>query len=194
MSEISILCGLGNPGDRYRDTRHNFGAMVLECLGGRYNLDWSRAEFPVVESRWLFGGRDILLLMPLLFMNVSGEIFSKYISVELHTILVICDDINLPLGRLRIRDRGGSGGHRGLESIISHIGSEDFARLRLGVGSPPVSDEWSEYVLSPFDEGEKKLAGRMVEVASDAVETVIREGLEDAMQAFNGITFPPSTS
>ena len=193
MPEISILCGLGNPGKDYINTRHNIGSEVLGLLSGRNNLRWKRAAGPVLESRWEFEGKEVLLLKTSTYMNASGEALSRYGIRDPGTLLVVCDDINLPLGRLRLRKSGGSGGHLGLESIISHLGSEDFARLRMGVGSPPPGIEWSEYVLSPFLSEESEEVERMLCAAIDALEAVLREGLETAMQTFNRAPLPPTT-
>ncbi|MCK4236581.1 MAG: aminoacyl-tRNA hydrolase [Candidatus Krumholzibacteria bacterium] len=193
MSEISILCGLGNPGADYRGTRHNLGSETIDLLSERHNLHWEKTAGPVLESRWGFSGGEVFLLKPLTFMNASGDALAGYRDLDPGSLLVICDDINLPLGRLRLRERGSSGGHLGLESIISRLGSEGFARLRLGIGSPPSAVEWSEYVLSPFLGEEMERVERMCRAAADALETVLREGLETAMHLFNRRPFPPTT-
>jgi len=185
MSAISILYGLGNPGDRYCTTRHNIGSEVLDFIATRYALRWKRAPGPVMESRWDFSEKRIILLKPLVYMNVTGRALSRRGDVDPSTLLIVCDDINLPLGVLRIRTSGGTGGHRGLESIIDELGTENFARLRLGIGAPQPEVEWSDYVLERFQDREMDIMERMVERATDAVEAVIRDGLDDAMQEYN---------
>jgi PTH1 family peptidyl-tRNA hydrolase len=185
MSGISILIGLGNPGKIYRHTRHNLGGETLDLVVKRHRLKWRKAAGPVMESRLQLAGREVLLLKPLTFMNVSGEALSGYGDLDPGILLAIFDDINLPLGRLRLRKRGGSGGHRGIESVVRYLGTEDFARLRLGVGAPPPGIEWSEYVLSPFPNEERKRVGRMIATAADALEIVLQQGIETAMDMYN---------
>jgi PTH1 family peptidyl-tRNA hydrolase len=192
MSGISILYGLGNPGADYRGTRHNLGSETLDLLSKRHNLHWKRAAGPVLESIWEFCGREVLFLKPLTFMNASGDALAKHGCSDPRALLVICDDINLPLGRLRLRESGGSGGHLGLESIVSNLDTEDFARLRLGIDSPPSGTEWSEYVLTPFPVEDREWVEGMLRTAADALETVLRDGLEAAMRVFNRKPLPPT--
>ena len=185
MSDISILCGLGNPGARYRNTRHNLGSMILDLMAERRSLSWKTALPTVMEARWRIKGREIILLKPLTFMNASGEALEDYGGVDPASFLVIFDDISLPLGQLRLRERGGGGGHRGLESIIESLGTDNFARLRLGIGEPPPGIDWSDFVLAPFLEEERAAVNEMVETAADALETVLARGLVEAMNRYN---------
>jgi PTH1 family peptidyl-tRNA hydrolase len=182
---VSILFGLGNPGDRYRHTRHNLGSETLGLLSRRHSLTWKRGKGAFLFSRWDFAGREITLLESLTYMNDSGRALEDFGTVDPDTLLVLCDDMSLPLGRMRIRAGGGSGGHLGLESVILSLGTERFARMRLGIGSPPPGIDWSEFVLLPFLEEERKAAGELLESAVDALETLLSRGLDPAMNRYN---------
>ncbi|MDD4858333.1 MAG: aminoacyl-tRNA hydrolase [Candidatus Krumholzibacteria bacterium] len=185
MLEISTVCGLGNPGPRYRNTRHNLGFMALDRVSKRHSLSWRRVSGPAQHALWRVGGRDVALVKPGLFMNESGIALARYGSAGNAALLVVCDDLNLPLGQLRVRPGGGSGGHRGLESIIEQLGTDDFPRLRLGIGGAPPNVDWVEFVLTEFSEAELNEIDCMLAAAVEAIETAVREGLEEAMQRFN---------
>ena len=185
MSEISIVVGLGNPGARYRSTRHNLGFMALDALARRHALSWRRAAGPVQRALWRAGPREVILIKPLLFMNESGAALERSGMTGRGELFVVCDDLNLPLGRLRLRTRGGSGAHKGLHSIIEHLGTEQFPRLRMGIGAPPAGSDWVDFVLSPFFVEELERVRAMVAEAADAIELAVRGGLEAAMQTFN---------
>lgn len=185
MSEISILYGLGNPDEDFQDTRHNIGYETLDLLARRNGLRWRTAPGPVLEAVLDLEVKRVHLLKPQVFMNLSGRPLLRIDYIDPGSLLVICDDINLPLGMLRIREKGGSGGHKGLESIIDRLATEDFARLRMGIGAPPPDEGWSEYVLAPFPPDELAEVRTMIETAADALDTVIRRGLSAAMQIYN---------
>ncbi|MBN1885179.1 MAG: aminoacyl-tRNA hydrolase [Candidatus Krumholzibacteriota bacterium] len=185
MSAISLVCGLGNPGDEYRLTRHNLGFMVLDRLAERRRLEWRRAPGPALETAVRMGGRIVRLLKPQTMMNLSGRALASLGGADHRSILVVCDDINLPLGLVRFRLRGGSGGHRGLESIVGALGDENWPRLRLGVGSPPSADRWSDWVLEPFPAEDEPAVDRMIDEAVAGLELAVRRGLDAAMQAHN---------
>jgi len=193
MPEISIVCGLGNPGMRYRKTRHNLGYMTLDQLASRHALKWKRAPGPTMEARWRVAGRSVTLVKTLLFMNASGVALLRHGEADGANLLVVCDDLSLPLGQLRFRTRGGSGGHKGLESIIASLGTERFARLRLGIGASPPDADWVDYVLSDFDAHERDEVNDVISNASDAIETALRSGLDAAMTRYNRAE-PPATS
>ncbi len=185
MSGISILFGLGNPGRRYGQTRHNLGHETLDLLASRHGLSWDRGEGPSLVSRWERESGGVILLKSTTYMNASGEALKGLPGLEPDRLIVICDDLSLPLGMLRIRGQGGSGGHLGLESVSISIETEAFARLRLGIGSPPPAIDWSEFVLMPFLLEERPDVDRMLTTAADALEMVVTEGIDQAMQGYN---------
>jgi PTH1 family peptidyl-tRNA hydrolase len=184
---VALVLGLGNPGPRYARTRHNVGWCVLERLVRRW-LAAPAGEHPTWRAwRAERAGRPVDLVMPLTFMNASGETLEAWReqqALDLSGLLVIVDDVYLPLGCLRLRAFGSSGGHRGLESVERVVGP-GFARLRIGVGPAPDLDELREHVLEEFEESEKSVVDEMLERAADAVECWLAEGLVAAMNRFN---------
>lgn len=192
MASISLLFGLGNPGADYRHTRHNIGRDTLATLACRHGLSWKPIDEIALRCRWRHAGRWNVLLQSLTYMNLSGRVLEACRDVRPETLITVCDDINLPLGRLRIRRGGGSGGHRGLESIIDSVGTEEFPRLRMGIGAPEGSADLTDYVLSSFDDEERPTVDEMVQTAADALEVVVRDGIEEAMQRYNRRNIPPS--
>lgn len=185
MSEVAIVCGLGNPGPRYRSNRHNLGFMALDTLSERHSLSWRRAAGPAEIALWRVAGRAVTLVKPLAWMNESGAALAKHGGAAKDDLLVVCDDLNLPLGSLRLRPRGGSGGHKGLDSLIEHLGTADFPRLRLGIGSALPGVAWEEFVLADFLPEEREAVNAMIETAADAIETAVRQSLDAAMRRFN---------
>jgi len=186
-----VIAGLGNPGSRYASTRHNIGFWVIDELAAR-----SGSRLEVLKCRALLGraklaGEKVVLAKPMTYMNRSGSAAAallRYFSLGPENLLVIYDDLDLPLGRLRLRPSGSSGGHRGLASIIASLGTEDFARLRLGLGRDAGSEgESADFVLSPFEPGERELAQKAVHCAADAVEAFLALGVEEAMNRFNSL-------
>ncbi|MCL6614927.1 MAG: aminoacyl-tRNA hydrolase [Firmicutes bacterium] len=187
-----LLVGLGNPGVRYAHTRHNAGFLIVDelarGLGGRFTSHPARA----LVARVALEGEEALLVKPQTYMNASGTAVAPLVhayGVPFGRLLVILDDLDLPLGTLRFRRKGSAGGHRGLASIIASLGTEDFPRLRVGVGRP--RGEAAEYVLSPFTDEERGVFSATVERAVEGVHVFVREGLEAAMNRFNG---PPAQS
>jgi PTH1 family peptidyl-tRNA hydrolase len=193
MAEISIVCGLGNPGMHYRKTRHNLGYMTLDALASRHSLKWKRATGPAMEASWRVAGRSVELVKPLLWMNDSGNALARRGTADGSSLLVVCDDLSLPLGALRFRTGGGSGGHKGLASVIEALGTERFPRLRLGIGAPPPGTDWVDYVLSDFGAEERDTLGDTIERAADAIEVTLRSGLHAGMTSFNR-SGPPASS
>lgn len=192
---LSLIVGLGNPGSEYAAHRHNIGFQVLQALAGMHGLSFARekkAKARVAEGR--IGERPVLLAKPQTFMNLSGKSvrrLSRDRQITPDRILVVCDDLDLPLGRLRIRPKGGSGGQKGLRSIIEALGSQDFARLRVGIGRPLGSIDPAEYVLLPFADEEKSLLAETVSRAVEAVESWLADGIVATMDRFNR---PPSSA
>ena len=184
---MKIVVGLGNPGNQYKDTRHNIGFLVVDELARRWNTPaWKRRYDAEVSEHRAIG--PVLLVKPQTFMNLSGNSVreaAKFYKTPSTDIVVIHDDLDLPAGRLRIRERGGSGGHRGIESMLSQLGADDFVRVRFGVGRPPEGWESADYVLGRFAPDEQALIKEAIDKAADAVEAILKEGTAPAMNRFN---------
>ena len=186
---IQLIVGLGNPGPEYTYTRHNAGAWYVAALANRYN--GSLREDPKyfgLTGRIQINGHDVRLLIPTTFMNLSGVAVReavKFYKAAANDIIVIHDDLDLPAGRLRIRERGGSGGHRGIGSILAELGTDEFVRVRFGVGRPPEGWDSADYVLGKFAKDEQEPVREAVMKAADAVEAIMKEGAAPAMNRFN---------
>lgn len=186
---MRIVVGLGNPGDRYRRTRHNVGFMVVDVLAAAGRAGAGREEHGASVAEAEVAGQPALLVKPLSFMNRSGVPVAGLLAAhgaEPRDLVVILDDVALDLGVLRLRERGTHGGHNGLRSIIDTLGTDDFPRVRVGIrkGDPP--DDLAEYVLSSFPADDVLVVQEMVGQAADAVECIFREGVVTAMSRFNG--------
>lgn len=185
---MKLIVGLGNPGTKYRDTRHNAGFRVLDRLAERLRAPFSKEKYHALVAEASPEGQRLVLMKPLTFMNKSGLAVSRairYTSVDLSDLLVVVDDVNLPLGRLRLRAGGSAGGHNGLKSIIAHVNSDEFPRLRLGVGAAEDPGAMVNHVLSTFAAAERPEVNEMIERATDAVMSFVTDGLEQAMNRFN---------
>ena len=191
MENLCLIVGLGNPGRTYARTRHNAGFMVLERLARRWQADWAYAKkFDARMARTEREGRQALLCLPETFMNASGGAvgaIAAFYRVPPGRVWTVVDDADLPLGELRLRARGSSGGHHGLESIERHLGTREFPRLRVGIGrDDPASREITDHVLSRFSTAEAGLWAKIVDRACDQIECWFREGMAAAMNQFNG--------
>ncbi len=185
-----LVVGLGNPGFEYEDTRHNIGFMVVDEVSARHRWMWHREDDNYLIARSQALHRDVLLVKPLTFMNNSGAATRRALeqySIPLSHLLVVVDDFWLDLGTIRVRAKGSDGGHNGLRSIIEHLGTEEFARIRCGIRREPMppKDEMADFVLSPFDPEEKATVESMIDTAADAVEEFVRSGIERTMNIFN---------
>lgn len=184
-----LLAGLGNPGIKYALTRHNVGFWIVDALASRAGVKLKKVCCRSYTARAVLAGKEVVLAKPLTYMNRSGlavRALLQYFSLQPENLLVIYDDLDLSPGRLRLRSRGGSGGHRGMASVIALLGSENFARLRLGIGRPPgETGDGVDYVLSHFKADEERQIMEAVELAADAVETFLAYGLEAAMNRYN---------
>lgn len=187
-AEWLVVC-LGNPGDKYEGTRHNVGFMVADEIGERKRIPIQRLKFKALTNTCELGGAKVLLMKPITYMNLSGEAVRQaadFYKIPAQRVLVVADDVSLPVGKLRIRLKGSAGGHNGLKSIIQHLGSEEFPRLKIGVGEKPHPDyDLADWVLGKFAGEDKKTIDAAVKRAADAVEAVIRDGAEKAMGKFN---------
>jgi PTH1 family peptidyl-tRNA hydrolase len=183
-----LLAGLGNPGAQYEDTRHNIGWMLVAALREAWNTSRPRLECGALVSSGRRHGEDVYLIQPLSYMNLSGRpvktLMRKY-DVKPEKLLVICDDTNLPLGNLRIRPKGSDGGHKGLQSIMDALGSEEYARLRLGVGAPSENQDMADWVLKPLTGIEWDEVAPMLRQGINAVEAYLDRGMEAAQSLVN---------
>ncbi len=185
---MKAIVGLGNPGPQYRGTRHNVGFEIVDLLARRASVGFESAPAEALIAKWRRPDDSILLVKPLTFMNLSGQAvgeLARYFKIDVADLLVVVDEVHLPLGKLRARKRGSAGGHNGLKSVIAHLGDE-FARLRVGVGRGTDQRNLADHVLSRFEKDEAAEAERMTARAADAAEMFITSGIEAVMNAFNG--------
>ena len=185
--QIRLVAGLGNPGSEYAATRHNIGFMVVDQLAAQFGSTWEKSVPQAREDALSAKCGAVLLIKPMSFMNRSGyPLFTvaQFYKIEPQQILIVLDDLALPLGRLRLRARGGPGGHNGLESIIVQFGTEEIPRLRVGIGQAP-REGYVDYVLSRFFDEEKPLVRSTIGRTVDAVKCAIDNGLVSAMNTFN---------
>jgi PTH1 family peptidyl-tRNA hydrolase len=191
MEQLHLIVGLGNPGADYAKTRHNAGFLLVEKLAATWKTDWTNErKFRARIAKAECNGKRLLLCEPQTFMNLSGETvgaLKDFYQLPLARILIAVDDADLSLGEIRLRASGSSGGHHGLESIEQHLASREFARLKIGIGRKDDSREITNYVLGKFDSGENELLEKVLERASNQVETWLEAGVEKAMNQFNGV-------
>ncbi|MGB7767754.1 MAG: aminoacyl-tRNA hydrolase [Verrucomicrobiia bacterium] len=191
MENTFLIVGLGNPGAEYTKTRHNAGFLLVEKLAARWRVDWkNERKFNARMARAERHGRRVLLCQPQTFMNSSGAavgVLTNFYQLPLKQLLVMVDDADLPLGEIRLRAGGSSGGHHGLESIGQHLGSREFARLRLGIGRQDGAREITDYVLSRFDPAETALMKQVLDRAASQAECWLNDGIQKAMNRFNGV-------
>ena len=186
---MKLVVGLGNPGSEYRDTRHNVGFLVADELAHRWRVpDAWREKFAALHIRTTVGDEAVIVAKPLTFMNLSGQAvagLAAFYQIDPVDVLVVADDVALPLGRLRARPEGGAGGHNGLKSIIQHLGTQAFPRVRVGVGRGDDRRDLADYVLGRFEAGERETVSAAVLRAADATEKFLSDGIERVMSAFN---------
>ncbi len=183
----TLIVGLGNPGRRYAHTRHNVGFRCLDILAARYALSFTRREAEAQIGIGEVEGLPVVLAKPQTYMNLSGRSVRGLLAklrLKPEHLVVVYDDLDLPLGRIRRRGQGSAGGHRGVQSIIDALGSNEFARVRIGIGRP-VGEDPIEYVLRPFDKDEAPVIALACDVAADAVICLLQEGMTAAMNKFN---------
>jgi peptidyl-tRNA hydrolase, PTH1 family len=184
---VKLVAGLGNPGSQYRGTRHNVGFEVLDELTGRHGLEFAAGRVDALVAR-MRQPIDTWLVKPLTFMNLSGQAVAelrRFYRIELPDLLIVTDDVNLPLARLRARRRGSDGGHKGLRSVIASLGTTDFPRLRIGVGRGDARRDLADRVLARFEPDEAPAIREAIARAADAVERFLVDGIEPVMNAFN---------
>jgi PTH1 family peptidyl-tRNA hydrolase len=188
-SDPFLLIGLGNPGREYKDSRHNFGFMLVDRLCVRLNARGMKMQSKAIVISTVHEERKLILAKPQTYMNLSGQSVQglvHFYKIPLTNIMVLSDDLDLPFGTIRIRASGGPGGQRGMASIIEHLGSKEFPRLRLGIGRPPGRMQAADYVLQDFSREDLKNLSEVLDRAADAALTFVTEGLNAAMNKFNG--------
>ena len=185
------MVGLGNPGSKYEFTRHNIGFRIVDSLAQDIEVEFKKVKsYYSLISRGMVNNHKVMLVKPQTFMNLSGRAVSKVVSyykIPIQDLLIVYDDLNLELGQIRIRKKGSAGGHKGIESIMQYLHSEEIPRLRIGIGSPLVNFnfDYVSYVLSNFNNEEKDKIGEVIQLSTDAIKTVIEDGLEKAMRKYN---------
>ncbi len=186
--QVKLIVGLGNPGVKYAETRHNIGFMVVDVLARKEGFDVNRQRFDSFWGKGEISRVPVILAKPQTFMNLSGVAvasLARYFKVEAGDVIVIHDDMDFPLGDVRLKAGGGTGGHKGLASIASNLGAAGFIRVRLGIGRPAVGVMSERFVLDRFDGDESKKASGAVDRASDAVVDIVSFGVQAAMNRFN---------
>lgn len=185
------MVGLGNPGLKYKFTRHNIGFRIVDNLARNIEIEFKKVKsYYSLISRGMINNHKVILLKPQTFMNLSGRAVSKVVSyykIPLRDLLIVYDDLNLELGQVRIRKKGSTGGHKGIESIMQYLGSEEIPRLRIGIGnsSENFNFNYVPYVLSNFNNEERDKLGEIIQLSTDAIKTVIEDGFEKAMRKYN---------
>ncbi len=185
---VCLLVGLGNPGKSYERTRHNIGFMVVDGIARAFSIELSKNKFDVLFGRGVINGVDVIIAKPMLFMNKSGPPIQKlagYFNILCEDILVIHDDIDLMYERLKIKSKGGHGGHNGVRSLTDALGSGDFGRIRVGIGRPETKKGVVGHVLGKFSDKEKEILDRVIKMAEEATVTVICDSIEKGMNQFN---------
>ncbi|GAF70076.1 unnamed protein product [marine sediment metagenome] len=188
---MKIVVGLGNPGLKYEFNRHNIGFRIVDSLARNIEIEFKKVKsYYSLISRGMINNHKVMLVKPQTFMNLSGRAVSKVVSyykIPLQGLLIVYDDLNLELGQVRIRKKGSAGGHKGIESIMQYLNSEEIPRLRIGIGNPSVNFNFNcmSYVLSNYNNNEKDKIEEVIQLSTEAIKTVIEDGFEKAMRKYN---------
>ena len=191
------IAGLGNPGERYNGSRHNLGFRVVDEIARERSTDIRRLEYQALTAGLTVGRSEVLLMKPQTYMNRSGESVAEALgtlALDAASLVVVYDDLDLPVGRIRVRRGGGSGGHRGVASIIESTGESGFTRVRIGIGRPPVGVAVEDFVLQRFEDAEMDTVESAVSRAAQAVSVIGEDGVEPAMRIFNPAADPASST
>lgn len=184
-----LVVGLGNPGSKYEWTRHNMGFLVVDELAERLSIPVQRLKFKALTNTAVLGGKSVLLMKPTTYMNLSGEAVgqaARFYKIPPERVLVISDDVSLPQGKLRVRRSGSAGGHNGLKNIIAHLGTDQFPRIKVGVGQKPSPDsDMVNWVLGTFTGQDRKVMEEAIGRAADAVTVLLQHGIDQAMASYN---------
>jgi PTH1 family peptidyl-tRNA hydrolase len=187
-SPTFLIAGLGNPGRQYQSNRHNIGFMLLNLIADRLDTSFSRLESKALVTKAKYNSHDLILAKPQTYMNLSGQSIASLVNfykIPLENLLVAYDEVDLPFGRIRIRPSGGSAGHKGIASIIERLGTQDFPRMRLGVGRPPGTKGAASYVLKNFSGEDAEFLPHVLDRAAEAIFTFVDQDLETAMNQYN---------
>lgn len=185
---MKLIVGLGNPGRDYAGTRHNIGFGVIARISDQYNIPLSSKEHKAVCGKGFIGGEKVIIAQPQTYMNLSGESvrsIADYYKIEPEDIIIAFDDIDLEVGQLRVRRKGSAGGHNGIKSIIQHLGTNEFPRVKVGVGAKPEGGDLVRHVLGRFSREDEKAMGEVLDLAVKAVEMIVTEGVDAAMNRYN---------
>jgi len=191
------VIGLGNPGSKYEFTRHNIGFRIIDSLARDMGIEFNKVKsYYSLISRGMINNHKVMLVKPQTFMNLSGRAVNRVVSyykIPLQDLLIVYDDLNLELGQVRIRKKGSSGGHKGIESIMQYLNSEDIPRLRIGIGNPSVNYNFDcvSYVLSNFNNDEEDKIAEVIQLSTEAIKTIIEDGFEKAMRKYNRKSIEP---
>lgn len=184
-----IIAGLGNPGRKYENTRHNIGYQVIDELADKHQIKIQELKFKGIMGKGMINGHKVILIKPLTYMNLSGECIGKAVNFfkidETSELIVVADDISLETGQVRMRKKGSAGGHNGLKNIIAHLGHEEFMRIKMGVGEKPSGYDLADYVLGHFSKEENEILSESRKNAVLALETIMDEGIDKAMNLYN---------
>ena len=186
---MKLLVALGNPGKDYRKPRHNIGFMVAERVAQENNIQFSRKKFRSIIGQGNIGGQTVILAEPQTYMNLCGEAVKKlvdFFGIDTEELVIVHDDLDMEFGKIKIKEKGGHGGHNGVRSIIGALGTGDFVRLKVGIGRPTNGQAVKNYVLSSFDSYETEMLPDLLTLGEKAVESVLTQGVQTAMNQFNG--------
>jgi len=188
---MKIIVGLGNPGEKYKNTRHNTGFMVTEALASKHGISGKfNSRFNAIIGKGVIKDTEVLIVQPLTFMNLSGEAVSKilsWIKPDIKDLFVVFDDVSLDIGKIRFREDGSAGGHNGIKSIISCCGGQNFSRLKIGIGPNPGESLWASYVLEKFTAEESEILKKIIPLSVEAIEDYLFMGINFAQNKYNGI-------
>jgi PTH1 family peptidyl-tRNA hydrolase len=188
LENLYLIIGLGNPGSRYDNTRHNVGFETIDVISGKYGIKVAKLRHKALLGDGVIEGHRVLLVKPQTFMNLSGESVRdivEWYKVPSSNIIIIYDDIDIPIGKIRVRSKGSSGTHNGMKSVIYHLQSDEFPRIRIGIGEQPEGWDLADYVLSKFSGDDAKIIEESISKAAEAAVAVIKYGIDAAMNVFN---------
>ncbi len=191
---MKLIVGLGNPGRKYETTKHNIGFWAVDQLSDQWNMPFQKEKWHSLVAEDIVNGEKVILLKPLTYMNLSGEAIGaavRFLKLPLEELIVLFDDLDIPLGQLRLRKKGSSGGHNGIKSTVQHLGTEQFNRVKIGIGRPPSYMSVSDYVLAPFPPVDHEIAADAAITAAEAVKEWMENDFISSMNKYNGAISRP---